>query len=82
MHGTLKENGTFVRQVDSYLRHSVYNLDTILSDIYFLQRNKEQHEAALALRDSVLRLRRDGAFIAVPLSRVNTEPIGPHPAGD
>ena len=50
-------------------------------DIYFLQRNEEQHKAALALRDSVLRLRRDGAFIAVPLHRVNTEPIGPHPAG-
>ncbi|PAV23404.1 dopa -dioxygenase [Pyrrhoderma noxium] len=49
--------------------------------IYFLQRNEEQHKAALALRDSVLRLRRDGAFIAVPLHRVNTEPIGPHPAG-
>ncbi|KAH8114214.1 DOPA-like domain-containing protein [Phellopilus nigrolimitatus] len=49
--------------------------------IYFLQRNDAQHKAALALRDSVLRLRRDGAFIAVPLHRVNTGPIGPHPAG-
>ena len=63
-------------------RHKVYKLTTILSDIYFLQRNKEQHEAALALRDAVLRLRRDGAFIAVPLFRVNTEPIDPHPAGE
>ncbi|KAL5512004.1 hypothetical protein ACEPAH_5223 [Sanghuangporus vaninii] len=49
--------------------------------IYFLQKNREQHRAALALRDAVLRLRRDGAFVAVPLFRVNTEPIGPHPAG-
>ncbi|EJD06232.1 uncharacterized protein FOMMEDRAFT_77662 [Fomitiporia mediterranea MF3/22] len=49
--------------------------------IYFLQNNKEQHEAALNLRDSVLRLRRDGAFVAVPLDRVNMGPIGPHPAG-
>ncbi|KAH8832464.1 DOPA-like domain-containing protein [Flagelloscypha sp. PMI_526] len=49
--------------------------------IYFLQKNQAQHDAALALRDAVLRLRRDGAFVAVPLFRVNTEPIGPHPAG-
>ncbi|KAL5528887.1 hypothetical protein ACEPAG_4861 [Sanghuangporus baumii] len=49
--------------------------------IYFLQKNREQHRAALALRDAVLRLRRDGAFVAVPLFRVNTDPIGPHPAG-
>ncbi|KIJ31812.1 hypothetical protein M422DRAFT_234442 [Sphaerobolus stellatus SS14] len=49
--------------------------------IYFLQNNEEQHAEALALRDAVLRLRRDGAFVAVPLWRVNTEPIGPHPAG-
>ncbi|KAJ7803757.1 hypothetical protein B0H14DRAFT_3091931 [Mycena olivaceomarginata] len=43
--------------------------------------NAEEHHAAMELRDAVLRLRRDGAFIAVPLFRVNTEPIGPHPAG-
>ncbi|KZS98767.1 hypothetical protein SISNIDRAFT_692 [Sistotremastrum niveocremeum HHB9708] len=49
--------------------------------IYFHQRNKKEHEAALALRDAVLRLRRDGAFVAVPLWRVNVDPIGPHPAG-
>ncbi|CAE6411568.1 unnamed protein product [Rhizoctonia solani] len=49
--------------------------------IYFLQRNTAQHAAALALRDAVLRLRRDGAFVAVPLYRVNTTPVGPHPAG-
>jgi len=49
--------------------------------IYFHQRNLKEHKAALALRDAVLRLRRDGAFVAVPLYRVNTDPIGPHPAG-
>jgi DOPA 4,5-dioxygenase len=35
----------------------------------------------MELRDAVLQLRRDGAFIAVPLFRVNTDPIGPHPVG-
>ncbi|KAG1768993.1 DOPA-like domain-containing protein [Suillus occidentalis] len=49
--------------------------------IYFHQRNADQHQAALDLRDAVLRLRRDGAFVAVPLFRVNTDPIGPHPVG-
>ncbi|KAJ7272826.1 DOPA-like domain-containing protein [Mycena rebaudengoi] len=49
--------------------------------IYFHQANAEEHHAALELRDAVLRLRRDGAFIAVPLFRVNTDPIGPHPVG-
>jgi len=49
--------------------------------IYFHQRNADEHQAALELRDAVLRLRRDGAFIAVPLFRVNTDPIGPHPVG-
>ncbi|KIY48228.1 hypothetical protein FISHEDRAFT_43717 [Fistulina hepatica ATCC 64428] len=49
--------------------------------IYFHQDNKEEHAAALELRDAVLRLRRDGAFIAVPLFRVNTIPMGPHPVG-
>ncbi|KAJ3900424.1 DOPA-like domain-containing protein [Lentinula edodes] len=50
-------------------------------DIYFAQKNADQHYAALELRDAVLRLRRDGAFVAVPLFRVNTEPMGPHPIG-
>lgn len=50
-------------------------------DIYFHQRNADEHQAALELRDAVLRLRRDGAFIAVPLFRVNTDPVGPHPVG-
>ncbi|KAI0713625.1 DOPA-like domain-containing protein [Earliella scabrosa] len=49
--------------------------------IYFHQRNADEHHAALELRDAVLRLRRDGAFVAVPLFRVNTDPIGPHPVG-
>ncbi|KAJ4493379.1 DOPA-like domain-containing protein [Lentinula lateritia] len=49
--------------------------------IYFAQKNADQHYAALELRDAVLRLRRDGAFVAVPLFRVNTEPMGPHPIG-
>ncbi|EGN96367.1 hypothetical protein SERLA73DRAFT_141758 [Serpula lacrymans var. lacrymans S7.3] len=49
--------------------------------IYFHQRNAAEHHAALELRDAVLRLRRDGAFVAVPLFRVNTDPIGPHPVG-
>ncbi|PIL30692.1 hypothetical protein GSI_07396 [Ganoderma sinense ZZ0214-1] len=49
--------------------------------IYFHQRNANEHHAALELRDAVLRLRRDGAFVAVPLFRVNTDPIGPHPVG-
>ncbi|KAI6009592.1 DOPA-like domain-containing protein [Pisolithus orientalis] len=50
-------------------------------DIYFHQNNAEEHAAALELRDAVLRLRRDGAFVAVPLFRVNTYPMGPHPVG-
>ncbi|KAF8589729.1 hypothetical protein K439DRAFT_1657773 [Ramaria rubella] len=49
--------------------------------IYFHQSNVTEHNAALALRDAVLTLRRDGAFIAVPLWRVNMAPVGPHPAG-
>ncbi|KAJ7577411.1 DOPA-like domain-containing protein [Mycena floridula] len=49
--------------------------------IYFHQRNADEHQAAIELRDSVLRLRRDGAFVAVPYFRVNTDPIGPHPVG-
>ncbi|KAF7376694.1 DOPA 4,5-dioxygenase [Mycena sanguinolenta] len=49
--------------------------------IYFHQGNAEEHHTAMELREVVLRLRRDGAFIAVPLFRVNTEPMGPHPVG-
>ncbi|RDW56404.1 dopa 4,5-dioxygenase [Coleophoma cylindrospora] len=49
--------------------------------IYFLLQSPTETVAALALRDSVLRLRRDGAFVAVPLFRVNEYPMGPHPAG-
>lgn len=50
-------------------------------DIYFHQKNTQEHAEALQLRDAVLRLRRDGVFVAVPLFRVNTDPIGPHPVG-
>lgn len=75
------ENGIFV----SCCIHSVTPLAdhcrTWWSDIYFMQKNADQHFAALELRDAVLRLRRDGAFVAVPLFRVNTEPMGPHPMG-
>jgi len=49
--------------------------------IYYLLQSPVETAAALALRDAVLRLRRDGAFVAVPLFRVNKYPIGPHPAG-
>ncbi|KAI3400404.1 hypothetical protein diail_3421 [Diaporthe ilicicola] len=49
--------------------------------IYFLTQSKTDTAAALALRDAVLELRRDGAFVAVPLLRVNHYPVGPHPAG-
>ncbi|CZT07978.1 hypothetical protein WAI453_002333 [Rhynchosporium graminicola] len=49
--------------------------------IYFLTQSPVETAAALELRDAVLRLRRDGAFVAVPLFRVNKSPIGPHPAG-
>jgi len=49
--------------------------------IYFLQNDPNARQAALNLRDAVLTLRRDGAFVAVPLFRVNYEPIGPHPVG-
>ena len=64
----------------SVLRTAVLRLLLSL-DIYFHQNNAAAHHAALELRDSVLRLRRDGAFVAVPLFRVNTEPMGPHPIG-
>ncbi|KAF8549461.1 hypothetical protein OG21DRAFT_1421234 [Imleria badia] len=50
-------------------------------DIHFHQGNAEEHHDALELRDAVLRLRHDGAFVAVPLFRINVDPIGPHPVG-
>lgn len=62
-----------------HLRRLTFRFST---DIYFHQRNADEHQAALDLRDAVLRLRRDGAFVAVPLFRVNTDPIGPHPVGE
>jgi len=49
--------------------------------IYFLQTSATATAAAVKLRDAVLRLRHQGAFVAVPLNRVNYEPIGPHPVG-
>jgi DOPA 4,5-dioxygenase len=45
------------------------------------KKNEVEHAAALALRDAVLRLHRDGAFVAVPLWQVNEDPRGPHPVG-
>ncbi|GAB1517100.1 hypothetical protein RhiTH_000143 [Rhizoctonia solani] len=73
------ENGTFGWHQFGLIAISLIPSFIIL-DIYFLQRNAAQHAAALALRDAILRLRRDGAFVAVPLYRVNTAPVGPHPA--
>ncbi|CEJ82069.1 Putative Dopa-dioxygenase [[Torrubiella] hemipterigena] len=49
--------------------------------IYFLLQSPTETALALALRNAVLKLRRDGAFVAVPLVRVNEHPVGPHPAG-
>lgn len=63
--------------------------ETVLSErvrewhfhIYFLLQSPVEKDAALALRDAVLRLRNAGVFVAVPLWRVNEYPMGPHPAG-
>ncbi|KAJ4483753.1 DOPA-like domain-containing protein [Lentinula aciculospora] len=52
-----------------------------LFHIYFFQKNADQVHAALQLREAVLRLRLDGAFVAVPHFRVNEGPVGPHPVG-
>ncbi|KAK0462634.1 DOPA-like domain-containing protein, partial [Desarmillaria tabescens] len=49
--------------------------------IYFHQTNAAEHHFALELRDAVLRLCRDGAFVAVPLFQVNTDANGPRPVG-
>jgi hypothetical protein len=51
-------------------------------DIYFHQMNIEETAAALQLRDAILRLRHEGAFVAVPLAIVNSSPLGPHPVGE
>lgn len=61
--------------------HSLPDFLNMFLDIYFLQNNVNEHAAALALRDAVLSLRRDGAFVAVPLWKVNIGPDGPHPTG-
>ncbi|KAK0476815.1 hypothetical protein IW261DRAFT_1552186 [Armillaria novae-zelandiae] len=50
-------------------------------DIYFRQTNATEQHFALELRSAVLRLCQDGAFVAVPLFRVNTEANRPHPVG-
>jgi hypothetical protein len=55
--------------------------DNFRSDIYFLQNNEQSRRDALKLRDAVLSLRSAGAFVAVPLYRVNYGPIGPHTVG-
>jgi hypothetical protein len=75
----LSESGTSVRVELWSSCRTDYSDST---DIYFKQRNADEHHSALQLRDAVLRLRRDGAFVAVPLFRVNTEPAGPHPVGE
>ncbi|KAF8313000.1 hypothetical protein DL93DRAFT_2059562 [Clavulina sp. PMI_390] len=49
--------------------------------IYFLQNNDVSKGKAIQLRDAILSLRKDGAFVAVPLFRVNYGPMGPHPIG-
>jgi len=72
------ESGTFVCNAPF---RGFPSLKTAFKDIYYHQNNVKEHEAALELRDAVLRLRRAGAFVAVPLWRVNTSPIGPHPVG-
>lgn len=73
-------NGIFVRLVSVSV--ALVTSTALYADIYFHQHNAGEHQAALDLRDAVLRLRRDGAFIAVPLFRVNTDPVGPHPVGE
>ncbi|KIK69001.1 hypothetical protein GYMLUDRAFT_631275 [Collybiopsis luxurians FD-317 M1] len=52
-----------------------------LFHIYFNQNNSGQYHTALELREAILRLRRDGAFVAVPLFRINAGPSGPHVTG-
>lgn len=65
------------------IRRGFYALTVSLlaEDIYFFQNNEYSRTRALELRDAILSLRKDGAFAAVPLFRVNFGPIGPHPVG-
>ncbi len=75
-------SGTSVRYAVFDIRksHKLLN-EFFITDIYFHQNNEKERQAALELRDAVLRLRRDGAFVAVPLRKVFFEPMGPHPVG-
>ncbi|CCA70570.1 related to DOPA 4,5-dioxygenase EC=1.14.99.--Amanita muscaria [Serendipita indica DSM 11827] len=87
---TLELEKTDARTVEQEQQHRPpADLETVLKDeikeyhfhIYFHQKNEAEHKEALALRDSVLKLRKQGAFVAVPLWRVNEWPMGPHPVG-
>lgn len=49
--------------------------------VYYYQTNATSRSKALALRDDILRLTREGYFHAVPLATFNDVPRGPHPIG-
>ncbi|KAJ1552000.1 hypothetical protein HK405_013093, partial [Cladochytrium tenue] len=49
--------------------------------IYWHTSDTSARAAALNFRNEVLRLNREGFFVAVPLERVNEAPLGPHPMG-
>jgi len=71
------------------ISHPPTDIQTVLDNeikewhfhIYFLQNNEQSRAEALELRDAILSLRSQGAFVAVPLYRVNYGPIGPHTIG-
>ncbi|KAF9073521.1 DOPA-like domain-containing protein [Rhodocollybia butyracea] len=49
--------------------------------VYFKQKNADQYFLAMELRDAIIHLRGEGAFVAVPFYQANTDPVGPHPMG-
>ncbi|KIY72946.1 hypothetical protein CYLTODRAFT_417458 [Cylindrobasidium torrendii FP15055 ss-10] len=49
--------------------------------VYFRPSNPAEQQAAMQLRDVIMKLVRAGAFVAVPLYRVHMEARGPHPVG-
>ncbi|GBC02338.1 hypothetical protein RclHR1_04580006 [Rhizophagus clarus] len=49
--------------------------------VYFLQDNEQNCASALALREKILELVKEGFFHPVPLDTVNHSPRGPHSIG-
>ncbi|KAJ3118148.1 hypothetical protein HDU96_003677 [Phlyctochytrium bullatum] len=80
-YGTMASAASGISAAPAHLPEAAEEIKEFHFHIYWLTKDATAKKAAMDLRQEVIRLNDAKFFVAVPLFRVNEEPMGPHPVG-